>query len=186
MNYLTLRILPLVMILVCCATTASAGMAPGNFIGTFDGSSTLTPTGTPGVFIQNFSGDGDDSVFGPFTPSSHSTIDFSHPPNIVVTDGTFLLDFGGLGTLFGTTSGGGMGNGAGMATFSADLMITGGTGLFGGAAGDATITGTITQTSPTTESLTASYNGTVTIPEPSTVLLLLAGSSAVALRRRSW
>jgi hypothetical protein len=74
--------------------------------GTLTGDSTLTPTGTPGIFVQNFTGDGDDTVFGSFTPQSQSTIDFSHPRDIVVSDGMFLETFSD-GTLFGTSSGSG-------------------------------------------------------------------------------
>ena len=74
--------------------------------GTLSGDATLTRTGTPGVFLQNFTGDGDDTVFGSFTPQSQSTIDFSHPRDIVVSDGMFLETFSD-GTLFGTSSGSG-------------------------------------------------------------------------------
>jgi hypothetical protein len=44
-----------------------------NISGTISGDATLTPTGTPGVYVQNFSGDGDDTTFGSFTPASTST-----------------------------------------------------------------------------------------------------------------
>ena len=115
--------------------------------GTFDGNATLTPTGTTGVYIQNFSGDGTDDRYGAFDVTSMSTVDFSNPPNITFTDGMLLETFGG-GTLFGTGSGTGMANGHGMATFTIDFVITGGTGIFFGDHGSATITGDITQTGP--------------------------------------
>lgn len=61
--------------------------------GSFDGTATLTPTGTPGMFTHNFSGDGSDAVFGSFEPGGQSTVDFSHPPNIAITDGTLTNYF---------------------------------------------------------------------------------------------
>ena len=65
----------------------------GSLSGTFEGDSTLTPTGSPGIYTQSFTGDGDDVTYGLFTPSATSTIDFSHPPNIVISDTTILLTF---------------------------------------------------------------------------------------------
>ena len=36
----------------------------GSLSGTFEGDSTLTPTGTQGIFTQNFTGDGTDATYG--------------------------------------------------------------------------------------------------------------------------
>jgi hypothetical protein len=153
--------------------------------GTFDGTATLTPTGTPGVYVQNFTGDGDDTTFGAFTPTGHSTIDFSNPPNLHLS-GSEITETFAHGTLFGTGSGSGTGNGNGTATFTIDFVITGGTGDFAGDTGEAILTGTITQTSPTTESITnGSYTGSITpAPEPGTWMLLAAGIAAVCRLRR--
>ncbi len=156
--------------------------------GTLSGDSTLTPTGTPGVYVQNFTGDGDDTTYGSFSPQSQSTIDFSKPPSILISNGSLSLTFS-QGTWVGTTSGSGTGNGNGTATFTVDFVITGGTGLFAGATGEATITGTITSTSSTTESITGSYAGSLTlVPEPSTLVLLApalaVGAIVVARGRR--
>ncbi|MGA9564297.1 MAG: hypothetical protein WBS19_02120 [Candidatus Korobacteraceae bacterium] len=149
----------------------------GSISGTFDGNATLTPTGTTGVYIQNFSGDGTDNTYGDFAVTSMSTVDFSNPPNITFTDGMLLETFGG-GTLFGTGSGTGMGNGHGMATFTIDFVITGGTGIFFGEHGSAMITGDITQTGPLTEAISnASYTGTLVTPEPSSLGLIVLGAS---------
>jgi len=160
--------------------------------GTLEGDSTLTPTGTPGIYIQNFTGDGNDNKFGSFTPSSMSTIDFSHPPNIVITDAMFSEVFAN-GTLFGTSSGNGSGtgNGNGTATFTVDLVITGGTGYFAGDTGKVALTGTIMRTGPTTLSISnGSYRGELTsTPEPSAAILmgtaLMAIVLGVACRRSS-
>jgi hypothetical protein len=161
----------------------------GNISGTISGDSTLTATGTPGVFVQNFTGDGDDTTFGTFTPTSQSRIDFSKPPAILISNGMFLETFS-QGTLFGTSSGSGTANDMGSATVAVDFVFTGGTGLFTGAKGEATITGTITTTSPTTESINGSYIGTLSVvPEPSSLALLVTAIavgavSAVCKRRR--
>jgi hypothetical protein len=150
----------------------------GSISGTLEGDSTLTPTGPPGIFLQNFTGDGDDTTFGPFTPQSQSTIDFSNPPNILISNGTFLETFP-FGTLFGTSSGSGTASGMGTATVTIDLVFTGGTGVFTGASGEVIFTGTITSTGATTASIDGTYVGTLFgVPEPGTLALL---AQAVAL-----
>jgi hypothetical protein len=176
------QIAGLVVVLSGLITPARAAALTG----TFDGVATLTPTGTPGIFTQNFTGDGDDATYGSFTPSSTSTVDFSHPPDFVVTNGMISLVFsdGELDGKLGSETG--MGNGQGMATFTADLVITGGTGIFANNVGTAMVTGTITTTGPATEAISASYTGSLTtVPEPSTVLLLASGFAGFVWRRRS-
>lgn len=170
----------LVVFLAAIVVPVQAGIISG----TFDGNSTLTPTATPGIFTQNFSGDGDDSIFGSFTATSTSTIDFSHPPSILVSDAMLMETFGD-GTLIGAGTGSGTGNGHGMATFTFDFLITEGTGIFKGDTGGVTVSGTITQTSPTTESVNTSFTGSLTtVPEPSALILLPAGFVALGLGRR--
>src|SRR5271169_2752577 len=95
-------LLPLV-VMACLIVPAHAGSIEGMF----DGTATLTPTNTPMVYIQNFTGDGTDTKFGAFDVTSMSTVDFSHPPNIVITNGMLNEVFTG-GTLFGTGSGTGL------------------------------------------------------------------------------
>jgi hypothetical protein len=153
----------------------------GSLSGTFDGVTTLTPTGTPGIFIQNFTGDGTDDTYGAFTPTGMSTVDVSHPPNIKISGG-MLSEVFLEGTLFGTTSGTGSGNGMGSAMFTIDFVITGGTGIFTDAKGEATLTGTITQTGPTTGAISnGSYVGSFTIPEPSSLTLLAPAAALGAI-----
>ncbi|HME00359.1 MAG TPA: hypothetical protein VKM93_23890 [Terriglobia bacterium] len=162
------------------ALPAFAGTIP--IRGTLEGDSTLTPTGTPNVYVQNFTGDGDDTTFGSFTALSMSTIDFSNPPNIVITDSTFSETFGN-GTLFGTSSGGkAKPNGNGTAAFIVNLVITGGTGFLAGDTGEVTLTGLITLTSPTTVSVNGSYTGSLTTtPEPSAAILMGTALMAMVL-----
>ena len=148
----------------------------GSLLGTFDGVGTLTATNMPGIFIQNFVGDGTDATLGAFNATSQSTVDFSNPPNIVITN-AMLTDMFAGGTFFGTGSGSGLANGNGTATFTSNFIITGGTGIFEHETGTVAITGTITQTSPTTEAIQASYTGNIGTPEPSSMSLLLLGAS---------
>ena len=150
--------------------------------GTFNGDATLTPTSTPGISIQNFTGDGDDTTYDSFTPTSQSTVDFSSPPNITISDGTFTETFS-QGKLFGTSSGSGTADGNGTATFTLDFVFTGGTGLFAGATGDATATATITATGATTELITGSYIGSLTTatPLPAALPLFATGLGALGL-----
>jgi hypothetical protein len=156
--------------------------------GSLSGDSILTATNTPGIYTQNFTGEGDDTTFGAFTSQSQSTIDFSKPPAITLSDGSLTETFSN-GTLFGTSSGSGTANGMGTATVTIDFVITGGTGFFAGATGEVTITGTITTTGPTTESFSGSYVGTLsTVPEPNSLTLLalamIPGAIVGGLQRR--
>ncbi|MFI5381249.1 MAG: hypothetical protein ACHRHE_18280 [Tepidisphaerales bacterium] len=156
----------------------------GSIAGTLSGDSTLTPTATPGIFVQNLTGDGNDTTFGLFTPQSTSTIDFSNPPHIIISDGTFTDTFAN-GTLFGTSSGTGTASGHGTATVTLDFVFTGGTGIFAGDTGTARFTGTITSTGPTTESITGSYVGSLntSVPSPAAAAGGFVCLGALALRR---
>ncbi len=148
----------------------------GSISGIYSGTATLTPTSTSGVFVDNFTGDGDDTTFGSFMVQSSATVDFSKPPDITLSGGMFMETFS-QGTLFGICSESGTASGQGTATFTVDYVYTGGTGLFAGDTGEARITATVTSTSSTTESATGSYAGSL-VPEPSSLALL---ASAVAV-----
>ena len=153
---------------------AEAGMISGEF----EGDGVRTPGGQPDVFVQNFTGEGDDTTLGHFTIQSQSMIDFSDPPTLVISNGMITLSFDD-GTLFGTSSGMGTASGQGTATFEVDLVFTGGTGFFAGTTGEATITGTITRTGPTTDSVDASYTGSLSVvPEPNSLTLFALGASS--------
>lgn len=73
--------------------------------------------------------------------------------------------------------GSGTANCHGTAMFTVYYVVTGGTGLFAGDTGHATLKATVTRTSPTTGSATRSYVVSLA-PEPST-LALLAPAAAV-------
>jgi hypothetical protein len=145
--------------------------------GHFEGDGVLRPIGLTGMFVQNLTGAGDDTTLGSFTIQSQSKIDFSHPPSIVIPVGMVSLIFD-AGTLFATISGMGTAFGDGTAIFEADWVFTGGTGLFAGATGGGSITGTIVSTGPTTDSVTASYGGSLSVaPEPSSLTLFALGAA---------
>ena len=167
---------PAVLILLVVMIGLAVPAYADSLGGTFDGVATLTPTGTPGVYTQNFVGDGTDATFGAFTVMSQSTADFTSPPSIIVTNAMLTDVFAG-GKFFGIGSGTGTASGQGTATFTINFLITGGTGIFEHQTGTAMVTGTITQTSPTTEAIDATYTGTLGTPEPSSLGLLVIGAS---------
>ena len=126
-----------------------------------------------GVYTQSYTGDGADATFGSFSVQSTSTVDFSNPPEIAFSNGMFTETFS-EGELFGTSAGDGTASGHATATATLDLVFTGGTGLFAGATGEATVDQMLTLTSPTMVSGAGTYAGTLTtIPEPSSLALLV-------------
>lgn len=152
--------------------------------GTFGGNATLTPTGTPGMFMENFSGNGTDATYGAFTISAQSTVDFSHPPNVTISNSILSETFTN-GTLGGTSSGSGAANGHGSATFTGDFMVDDSTGIFAGYTGDVNVTGTITLTGPASAAISGSFRGALATPEPAALTLLAAGLALVGLRRHA-
>ena len=173
----------LAALLVTAGVIVPAGAGP--ISGSFGGNSTFTPTATPGVLAQAYTGEGTDMTFGSFTVQSSSIVDFSSPPAISVNNGTFTETFS-EGTLLGTFSGEGTTSGTGIGTATAEWVFTGGTGLFIDATGEGTVLQTIVMTGPTTASGSATYTGTLSlVPEPGTLVLL--GSALLGfttLRRR--
>jgi hypothetical protein len=162
--------LPVVALVVLGGLAAPA--RAGSISGQVSGDTTITPIGS-NVFIQNFSGEGDDTLLGSFTMESQSTINFSNPLDIIISNGTCSQTFA-EGTLFGTCSGSGTTIGMGTGTFETEIVFTGGTGLFAGATGGMTVTGTIESTGPTTGEITGSYVGTLSsVPEPGGLALLV-------------
>jgi hypothetical protein len=158
----------------------------GSISGTVSGDTTLTPI-SPNVFLQSFSGTGDDTLLGPFTMQSQSTVDLNNPLDIIISNGTCSQTFA-EGTLTGTCSGSGTTTGMGTGTFENEIVFTGGTGLFAGATGEMTVTGTEVSTGPTTGAITASYVGTLSsVPEPGGLALLtpaIAVGAVVLVRAR--
>jgi hypothetical protein len=139
--------LPLVALVVLGGLAAHA--RAGSISGTVSGDTTLTPI-SPNVFLQSFSGEGDDTVLGSFTMQSQSTIDLSNPLDIIISNGTCSQTFAD-GTLTGTCSGTGTTTGMGTGTFETEIVFAGGTGLFAGATEEMTVTGTEISTGPMTE-----------------------------------
>lgn len=176
---------PLVVLVALGALVVPA--RAGSISGDISGDTVLTPI-SPNVFLQSFTGEGDDKVLGSFTMQSQSTVDFSNPLDIIISNGTCSQTYS-EGVLFGISSGHGTTTGMGTGTFDIEIVFTGGTGLFAGATGQETVTGTIDSTSPTTGAITGSYVGTLSVPEPVALALLapavtLGACGIVRERRR--
>ena len=149
----------------CACGPHHAGMH-GAISGTVSGNTTITPTNAPNIVIQDFTGDGNDTVLGSFTMQSQSTVNFSNPLDIIISNGMCSQTFS-EGTLTGMCYGSGTTTGVGTGTFTTEIVFTGGTGLFAGATGEMTVTGTEMTTGPTTGTITASYVGTLSsVPNP--------------------
>ncbi len=142
--------IPATLIALAALAGLAAPASATSLAGTLSGDATLTPTGMPGVYVSNFSGEADDVTFGAFTLSGQSTVDFSHAPSVTIESGMFSETFSN-GTVFGTDSGDGTASGKGTATVTIDLLVTGGTGAFAGVKGEITATEMITMTGKTTE-----------------------------------
>jgi hypothetical protein len=181
------RLLAVALALLAAFGSLAVSASAGAISGSLSGDATLTPTGTPGIFTLNVTADGIDPTLGPFTSQSTSTANFTNPPHISITNGTFTETFA-QGTFFGTSSGQGLGNGKGTATITLDLVITGGTHHFERANGELTITATIVTTGANSVSVTGTYTGNLSsVPEPSTLGLLApvaAIGAVVTLRKR--
>jgi hypothetical protein len=176
--------LPFVALVVLGGLVAPA--RAGSVSGNLSGDTVLTPI-APHVFLQSFSGEGDDTLLGSFTMQSQSTVDLSNPLDIVISNGTCSQTYS-EGILYGISAGSGTTTGMGTGTFEIEIMFTGGTGLFAGVTGEVTVTGTIVSTGPTTGAITASYVGTLSsVPEPGGLALLtpaVAAGAVVLVRGR--
>lgn len=104
-----------------------------------------------------------------------------------IFNGLFTFDFGNGNAFFGTYVGTvTLPPVGGMIPFTETFTLTGGTGLFSGASGILTATGTVILNANGADSI-AQFNGTVnTIPEPTTLFLLCTGLAGVgaAVRKR--
>jgi hypothetical protein len=151
--------------------------------GTVTGISILTGTANPAVFDSNFIGAGLDTVSGYFIAANAGTTTFTSL-TMFTASGTFTNVFAG-GTLFGTFTESGTVTGTNTSTETIHAVITGGTGMFAGDTGVSTNTGKSTATSPTTALFSGSYTSSIrTVPEPSSLALMLAGIGLLPLMRK--
>jgi hypothetical protein len=130
----------------------------------------------PGVFVP----------FGAFTAIQSACVS---PPAPEFTDGLFTLDFGGGHTLLGTYAGTLVPTAPPVFALLSSHVITGGTGLFAGATGGGTGTGTqdlVSGAFDVTLTGTLTAPGLAAVPEPGTVALVGGGLAGVggAVRRR--
>ena len=185
------------LLLAATAVRATAATVPFTFDVT-GGAALLGPPApdTP-VGVLLFAS-GSFNPFGPATYSESGTITFTVWPAgdfaPAAVDNTFIAGFNsGADTFTGThTYVFGPPDASGQ-TITSIMTILGGTGMFSGATGSATTTGT-NRPPPTPDDLSPvffsgqgqiSAPGLAAVPEPSTVLFVAAGLAMVVLRRRS-
>jgi hypothetical protein len=166
------------LIIGAFAVTAQADTIPVS--GTLTGTSILTPTSNPAVFDETFSGTGVDSAAGLFAATNMGTLTFSSP-TVFTAVGTFMDVFAG-GTLFGTFSESGTTASDGSSSTVTLTTVTGGTGAFAGDTGASTTIGTNTPTDM--PPFSGTYTGFITTPEPSSLVLMLAGIGLLPLMRK--
>jgi hypothetical protein len=151
--------------------------------GTLTGNSILIATDDPCgcVFDTIFIGSGVDTASGKFIAVNTGTDIFSTLTSFT-SSGTFIDVFAG-GTVFGTFIGTGTVTGATTTTVTLDTLTTGGTGIFAGDTGESIVTGTNTSTNM--PMFKGTYAGFInTVPEPSSLALVLAGIGLLPLMRR--
>jgi len=166
------RSIPLLLILLLAGTVVPARAGTISLSGNFSGGVTFLKSLAPDVVPQAFVGGGNDTTYGAFTATSQSTVDSTDPSQPLFSDGTLGLIFGKKGTLGGTYSGSGTVNSDGTTSFTIDLLITSGSGIFAGATGTVIITGDISTVSPRPMVIQGTYVATLAIPEPNSLTLL--------------
>jgi hypothetical protein len=150
--------------------------------GTVTGNGTLTATADRFVFDSNFTGSGVDAVSGNFTATNMGTTTFNSTFTSFTSSGTFIDVFAG-GTVFGTFTENGTVTGATTSTITLHSVTTGGTGMFLGDTGESIVIGTNTTTS--SPMFTGTYTGFInTVPEPSSLALMLGGIGLLPLMRK--
>jgi len=130
--------------------------------------------------------------FGSFQSSGSQDSDFSDPLHQIVSNGHFTQDYGGGTTLSGAFSGTATATSSTAGTFALTIPFIGGTGGLSsivGGSGTATGTFQLLGTNPgQTENLayTLTLVGSVSVPEPRSLAMLIGGGAALVLlgRRR--
>ncbi len=172
-------------VLSCLALLTLCGLvlpaqAQLSVTGSITGDGTLTMISST-EYTLAFNVDGNDAILGSFTGQSLMDLTFVDPTHVSI-DGTFKEVFSDGSSLSGDITGDADITSLFHGTTESEYDITGGSGRFLGVTGMFVNTGTFVRTGTTSVTGSGTYVGTLSVPEPGSVaLLLVTGFSGAGL-----